>query len=99
MHGPWTPSLNVRELDRGCRLSLGGLAYGDGATLQEAGNALVARVVALAVACYRAGVSIPAEGGPPDMHWLDFLYEVGEIAARGGDVRARVLGLDPEDGA
>jgi len=32
------------------------------------------------------------ELGAPDQRWLEFLYEVGEIAERGGDVRRRVLG-------
>jgi hypothetical protein len=28
---------------------------------------------------------------PPDPRWLEFLYEVGDVAARGGDVRHRIL--------
>jgi hypothetical protein len=32
------------------------------------------------------------ELGGADQRWLDFLYEVGEIAARGGDVRSHVFG-------
>ena len=29
---------------------------------------------------------------PPDPHWLEFLWELGEIAARGGDIRERIFG-------
>jgi hypothetical protein len=28
----------------------------------------------------------------PDFETMDFLYELGEIAAAGGDIRARVFG-------
>ena len=42
---PWTPVLSVRKLSHGCRLSLNGIAHGDGATLQSAADGLVARVL------------------------------------------------------
>jgi hypothetical protein len=31
------------------------------------------------------------ELGPPDLAAMDLLYEVGEIAAAGGDVRSRLF--------
>jgi hypothetical protein len=33
-----------------------------------------------------------SDTGPPDRVWLNFLYEVSEIVASGGDLRARVFG-------
>ena len=92
MSEPWTPSLTVREHGGRCRLDLAGNAWGDGATLQEAADDLMARVMLLARALRTGGWTWAHELGAPDRRWLDFLYELGEIAERGGDVRRRVLG-------
>src|SRR3954471_14036955 len=54
MSEPWTPSLTVRERGGRCRLYLAPDAWGDGATLQEAADDLIARLVLLARAL-RAG--------------------------------------------
>ena len=84
------PPLTVREHGGHCRLQLVD-AWGDGATLQEAAADLVARVVRHANAL-QGGWACGSEFGKADRRWLDFLYEVGELAARGGDVRSRVVG-------
>ncbi|MGH9250642.1 MAG: hypothetical protein ACRD0W_14120 [Acidimicrobiales bacterium] len=34
-----------------------------------------------------------AELGPPDRRVLEFLWELGELANRGGDIRERVFAL------
>ena len=86
------PSLTVREHGDRCRLSLAGDAWGEGATLQEAADDLVARVIRHARAVRSTGVVCSCELGGADHRWLDFLYEIGELAARGGDVRSRVVG-------
>ena len=52
----------------------------------------MARVVRHASALRSGGWACGSELGKADQRWLDFLYEVGEIAARGGDVRGRVVG-------
>jgi hypothetical protein len=83
--------LHVRELAGCCRLWLGPWAYGDGASLQEAADDLAERLLQLARGLQTGAVSPPAELGPPDRRWLDFLWEIGEMSARGEDVRARVL--------
>ena len=75
-----------------CRLSLGGHAYGDGDTLQDAADALVARLLQTAMSWRNGAFRFPSELGPPDVRWLEFLHELGEIAAAGGDIRERVLG-------
>jgi hypothetical protein len=85
------PSLTVREHGGRCRLRLADGASGDGATLQEAADDLVARVIQHAAAL-RGGCAWARELGAPDRRWLDFLYEVGEIAERGGDVRRHIVG-------
>ena len=88
----WTPPLRIHETNGACRLWLGSYAFGDGATLQEAADALVARLLGLALS-FRSpgGVRVPMELGPPDLRWFEFVYELGEIAATGGDIRPRVF--------
>jgi hypothetical protein len=87
----WTPPLRVRETAGRCRLCLGAWAYGDGYTLQEAADDLLVRVLRQARHLFTGGVAIPAELGPPDHQWFEFLWELAEMTARGEDVRARVL--------
>jgi hypothetical protein len=43
-------------------------------------------------AALREGCAWARELSPPDRRGLEFLYEVGEIAERGGDVRRRIVG-------
>jgi hypothetical protein len=90
---PWTPPLRLSEGGGRCRLWLGGYTCGDGATLQEAADDLLHRLSRLATASLSgAGFRFTPEAGPPDLCWLDFLYELAQIAAAGGDLRARVFG-------
>jgi hypothetical protein len=86
-------ALVIQENCGGCRLRLRDDAWGDGATLQEAADDLVARVMRHALALRSGGVACPRELCPPDARWLEFLYKVGEIAARGGDVRQHIVGI------
>jgi hypothetical protein len=83
--------LQVRELAGRCRLCLGAWAYGDGDTLQEAAEDLMARLLPQARHVRNGGVVVPADLGAPDHRWLQFLWELGEMSVRGEDVRARVL--------
>ena len=92
MEGPWAPRLVIQEHGGRCRLRLANEAWGDGATLQEAADDLVARVVRHAAALRAGGFRSPKDLSPPDPRWLDFLYELGDIAASGGDVRQRIVG-------
>ena len=87
------PTLEVRQVGGRVRLLLGTLAYGEGATLQEAADDLVARVLALVMAFRSGGIGpLPSEGPRPEPAMLEFLYELGEIAAAGGDIRDRLFG-------
>jgi hypothetical protein len=86
--------LHVRELAGRSRLWLGAWAYGDGSSLQEAADDLVERLLQQARGLQAGALSAPAELSPPDRLWLEFLWEIGEMSARGEDVRARVLALD-----
>ena len=93
MSAGWTPSLTVREVGHRCRLSLDGVSWGDGDTLQEAADDLVARLRTIALTLRSNGWNMPATLGLPDMRVLSFLCELGELAARGDDLRERVLGF------
>jgi hypothetical protein len=87
------PPLEVRQVAGRVRLLLGSVAYGEGATLQEAADDLVARVLVLVMAFRSGGIGpVSGEGPPPDLAMLDFLYELGEIAAADGDIRERLFG-------
>jgi hypothetical protein len=88
----WTPSLLLRERDGRCLLSLGGVARGEGDTLQVAADDLIARLLDIALRLRASGITVTSELGPPDTRMLDFLWSVGELAAQGGDVRGYVLG-------
>jgi hypothetical protein len=88
----WTPALSVRDVAGRCRLSLGGYVHGEGATLQEAADDLVRRVLAQAMSLRsEKGFRVSPEGPGVDLRWFEFLYELGTIAARGGDIRGRVF--------
>jgi hypothetical protein len=89
----WTPPLRIHETSGHCRLWLGSYIFGDGNTLQDAADALVARLLSLAMGFRSSGgMRISPELGPPDLGWFEFIYELGEIAAAGGDIRNRVFG-------
>jgi hypothetical protein len=90
----WTPALELCETGNGCRLSLGGWAHGEGETLQQAADQLVARLLDISLRFRASGYRFARAFGRPTMQELSFVWELGEIAARGGDIRRRVLGLD-----
>lgn len=93
MNEPWTPPVRLSEVGDRCRLWLGRYTFGDGASLQEAGDDLLRKLARLADALLSGpGLRMTSDTGPPDRVWLNFLYEVGEIVASGGDLRRRVFG-------
>jgi hypothetical protein len=85
------PILSVTERDAGIRLHLGRLAYGDGASLQEAADDLLQRVLVSAAGIRQSGFSASCEV-LPDLQGMAFLCELGELAEAGGDVRAALFG-------
>jgi hypothetical protein len=90
----WTPALELNETGGRCRLSLDGFAHGEGDTLQEAADQLIARVLDVALRFRSSGYRFTQALGRPHADDLRFVWELGEIAARGGDIRQRVFGLD-----
>jgi hypothetical protein len=85
------PSLTVTEDGQLLRLELGGLARGEGRSLQEAGDDLIGRLLGLVIACRSSGFTASCEVRS-DLETMDLLYELGELAAAGGDIRTRVFG-------
>ena len=92
MPGSWTPTLRLHDHAGGCRLSLDGLACGYGDSMQDAADDLVATVRTMALGIRRGGLRVAPDAGALDMRLLEFMWELGELAARGGDIRGRVLG-------
>ena len=89
----YTPSLRVSEIGGRVRLSLVGFRHADGATLQEAADELVRRMLLVAMALRTDGIGRMPYAFQPDPDELQFIWELGEIAARGEDIRGRLFGL------
>jgi hypothetical protein len=85
------PALSIKEAGGRVRLNLGGFAHGEGDCLQEAADDLIRSVLGLVMAFRSSGFRAAAEFRP-DFETMDFLYELGEIAAAGGDIRSHVFG-------
>lgn len=90
MDGWWTPCFSVSDLEAGCRLSLGGVAFGEGETLQEAADDLIVRLLGISARLREHGWC--SGFGPPDPKQVSFLWELGAVAARGDDVRDWLFG-------
>jgi hypothetical protein len=90
----YTPKLWVAEVDDQVRIGLGELGYAEGPTLQEAADALVAKVLLAVLAVRSGGIEPAGTEVLPNPGALRFLWELGEIAARGGDIRDRLFGPD-----
>lgn len=84
------PPLTLTELQGRVRLSLSGIASGEGRSLQEAGDDLICSILRLVIAFRATGFRASSEFRP-DLETMNFLYELGEIAAAGGDIRSRVF--------
>ncbi len=93
MTSTWTPELRLQSLGDQCRLSLVGVTYGNGATLQEAGNDLLTRLFDLGLAVRGGSLRFGSESGRADPRVMDFLWEIGDLATRGGNLRDRVFGV------
>jgi hypothetical protein len=86
------PSLQVTEVRGRVRLGFAGLGYGEGATLQEAADELVRRMLVASLTIHSTGVGPIRAECQPDPELLALLWELGELAASGGDIRERLFG-------
>jgi hypothetical protein len=74
------------------RLTLAGLADAEGPSLQEAADELVRRVLVIAMALRSSGIGPISSECFPDLALLDFVFELGDLAASGSDIRPRLFG-------
>ena len=88
----FTPTLRVDQIAGQVRLSLDGFFSAEGQTLQEAADGLVWKMLVAVMAFRSRGISGLGVVCRPDMELASFLWEVGEIAAAGGDIRERLFG-------
>ena len=88
------PRIDVSDVGGRVRLTLTGLAQAEGTTLQAAADDLVRRVLRIAMACRASGIGPVSSECPLDPVLLDFVFALGEIAARGGDIRPRLFGAE-----
>jgi hypothetical protein len=86
------PPLDASEIGGHVRLTLRGLSHGEGETLHEAADDLVRRVLLIAMAFRASGIGPISSECRVDVALLDFVFELGEIGARGGDIRPRLFG-------
>jgi hypothetical protein len=84
------PALTIKERGGQVLLSLGGFAHGEGVSLQEAADSLVCSILGLVMAFRASGFKGCSEFCV-DLDTMNFLHELGEVAAAGGDIRARIF--------
>src|SRR5580765_728259 len=91
----WTPDLRISVVAGRVRHGLDGFSDVEGGSLQEAGDALVARLLEIALA-FRSGAIGPlsTECGI-DHSLLEFIWRVGAVAAAGGEPRELLFGPNP----
>src|SRR5687767_6347054 len=84
---PWAPALTLRVRGGRCRLALCGLTHGEGRTLQEAADDLLARVVAVAAAVRHGGLPYCSALRPPDGDVVRFLHDVAGLSGERDELR------------
>jgi hypothetical protein len=85
------PSLTVIERGDHVRVQLGAVARGEGTSLQDAADDLIQSLLGLVLALQSSGF-VASREVRPDLETINYLHELGEIAAAGGDIRACVFG-------
>jgi hypothetical protein len=88
----FAPTLRVDESAGRVRLRLDGFFSVEGSTLQEAADELVWKMLATVMAFRSRGLSGLGVVCRPDLELAGFLWELGRIAAAGGDIRGRLFG-------
>ena len=92
---PSAPTLRVCEIGGRVRLGLDGFGEVEGDTLQDAADELVARLLFIAIVIRSGGVGPLCSECCPDLTVLDFVWQLGELAAAGGDPRELLFGPNP----
>jgi hypothetical protein len=87
----WTPPLRLHVIAGRCHLWLGGIACGEGDSLQVAADRLIVSLRAMVLDLRRSGRPLSLDLARAEPRLVPFLSELGDLAARGEDIRARVL--------
>jgi hypothetical protein len=85
----WQPELTLSEVGGRCRLVLGSVIQGEGDSLQDAGDPLVARAAHVGQGLRSGRATLFTL--PANRELIDLLDRIGDAAARGDDVRELVL--------
>jgi hypothetical protein len=93
----FAPTLRVDETAGGVRLNLDGVCSAEGPTLQEAADALVWKLLGAVMAFRSAGMGAFSTLLRPDPELVGFLWELGSVAAAGGDIREHLFGTGDAD--
>jgi hypothetical protein len=88
-------AIRIAELDGRVRLGLQGFRDVEGATLQEAADALVAHLLYVAMVLRTGGIAPLSSECCADPAILDLIWRVGEHAEAGGDPRDLLFGTNP----
>jgi hypothetical protein len=88
----WAPELRIAEVDGNVRLGMDGLGDVEGATLQEAGDALIARLLEIAMVLRSGGIGPVSSECGVDRRLLEFIWRIGDVAAAGGEPRELLFG-------
>ena len=89
------PPLHIREVGGRVQLGLEGFSYVEGATLQEAAAELVEQLLRIAETIRASGTGSLCAECCLDTAVVGFLWELGELAARGEDPRDLLFGPNP----
>jgi len=87
------PRLRISESAGNVRLGFDGFGNVEGRTLQEAADALVARMLNISMALRSSGIG-PVYAITPDFTHLEFIWRLGDHVAAGGDPRDLLFGAD-----
>jgi hypothetical protein len=87
----FTPSFRVRSDANGVRLTLTGVTHASGPTLQDAADELVRKILVMLMAIRGGAVAPAGRGLRVDPGIQEFIFELADYAARGGDIRDRLF--------
>ena len=89
------PPIRIVEFDGLVRLGLPGLRDVEGATLQEAADALVTQLLYIAMVLRAGGLGPLSSECCAEPALIDFIWRLGEHAQAGGDPRDLLFGTNP----
>jgi hypothetical protein len=91
----YTPELRISEVEGRVRLGLEGFGDVEGATLQDAADALVEHLLHVASAVREGGIGPLTSECGADPELLAFVWRLGDAAAKGDDPRELLFGPNP----